>query len=102
MCKTRLAELFNEYPSLSADRDFLAWQNVHFQTVKSLKPISNIYLTKPDKSFGVEILNNQDYIIKMEVILLDPSMFRKIKSVYVCDNTNKMADENRETFAFSL
>lgn len=92
LCKTRLVELPSEYPSLSADRDFLAWQSVHFQTIKSLKPGCGIYLTKPDKSFGVVILNNQDYIIKMVVILHDSSMFRKIVSVDVCDNTNNIAE----------
>lgn len=48
------------------------------------------------------ILNSQDYIDKMEFILYDFSKFRKIGSICVCDNTNKIESENMETVAFCI
>lgn len=88
--KIRLIELSGEYSFLSTDRDFVAWQNVHYKIIKSLKSRSDIYLTRPNKGYGVVILNSQDYISIMEVILHDFSKVRKIGSASTCDNSNKI------------
>lgn len=81
--------LNNEYALLTAEQDFLVWQSVHFQTIKSLKSRNDVYITKPDKGSGIVILNRQDYLDKMASILNDSSMFKIIDPASTCDNTSQ-------------
>lgn len=88
--KAKLLELTNEYSSLLVERDFLAWQGIHFHTIKSLKSRNDVYLTKPDKGAGVVTLNKQDYLDKMNDILNDSTKFRMIGPADTRDNTSKV------------
>lgn len=60
--KVKLLELSSEYSSPTSEHDSLAWQNVHFRSIKSLKSSNAICINKPGKSSGVVILNSQKYI----------------------------------------
>lgn len=85
---------------LSVERDFLAWQIIHYRTIKSLKSRNDMYLTKPDKGSGIVILNKQDYLDKMNNILNNPTKFRMIGPADTCDNTSKV--EARTQNGYSL
>ena len=60
-----------------------------FHAIKSLRSNEQILITKPDKGFGVVILNRSDYIQKMGNIFEDKTKFLIMGSVNLHDNTAK-------------
>ena len=58
-----------------------------FAAIRSLRNNNNIIITKADKSLQVVILNESDYVTKMNSILDDASKFENSGSVEENDNT---------------
>lgn len=98
--KARLLESSNEYASLIAERDFLAWQSVHFRTIKAWRSRNDAHITKPDKFSGVVILNIQEYLDKMTKILSDSSKLKMIGLAGMYDNTSRV-EVRTQMFALS-
>ena len=57
------------------------------QAIKSLRSNKYILITKPDKGFGVVILNRSEYDKKMVAILSDVTKFEYLGPVNEFDNT---------------
>ena len=51
---------------------------MHFESVKQLKMNKGVVLTRPDKGFGLVILNKADYLRRMDAILGDTDEFLKL------------------------
>ena len=85
--KARLADLSHLYCDSTIDsRDFIMHKEC-FRAINRLRKNDNIIITKPDKGFGVVLLNKSDYIDKMNKILDDQSKFRRLGPVSSNDNT---------------
>ena len=70
--KAWLSDVAHAYSGSPIDwGDFLMTKEC-FQAIKALQSNDDIYITKPDKDFGVVILNENDYIRKMGMILTIP------------------------------
>ena len=89
LAKARMVELAHSYSHSPIESGSFILKAPHFQTAKSLKNNSDIYITKPDKGAGVVILNKSEYIDKMNVILSDKTKFKNLGTVIASDNTIK-------------
>ena len=58
-----------------------------FRAINSLRKNDNIIISKPDKGFGVVLLNKSDYVDKMNKILDDGSKFKRLGPVSSNGNT---------------
>ena len=57
------------------------------QAIESLRSNKHIFITKPDKGFGVVILNRSEYDQKMVAILSDVTKFECLGPVNQFDST---------------
>ena len=88
--EARLCDLAHAYCGTPIDlTDFLMHRKC-FEAMKSLRLNSDIIITKPNKGYGVVILNETDYLTKMNSILNDTSKFQNIGPVNDNDNTAEM------------
>ena len=88
--QARLSDLAHAFCGTPVDlEDYFNMHEEHFQAIKSLRCNQQILITKPDKGFGVVILNKSDYIKKMSSILDDKTKFLSMGSVDLHDNTAK-------------
>ena len=49
-----------------------------FNTLKNLLSLKNIIIQKTDKGNSVVLMNNDDYINRMETLISDPAKFQKL------------------------
>ena len=88
--KARLSDLAHAYCGNPIDiGDFLILKEC-IQATRSLRCNENIHITKPDKGFGVVIMNKIDYISKMDFILQGNSKFENLGPSSEFDNTVKI------------
>ena len=84
--KARLTGLAHLYCGGQIDSRDFAFHGECFRALNSLHSNENIVITKPDKGSGVVILNNNDFIDKMQEILDDRSKFVKLGPASSNDN----------------
>ena len=85
--KARLTDLVQLYCGGEIDSRDFAFYGECFQALNSLHSNKNIVITKPDKGSGVVILNQNDFIDKIQVILDNPSKFVKLGPASSNNNT---------------
>ena len=61
-----------------------------FRAINRLRKNDDIIITKPDKGFGVVLLNKSDYVDKMNEILDDQSKFKRLGPLLSNDNTTSI------------
>ena len=66
-------------------RDFTLHEEC-FRAINNLRKNDDIIITKPDKGYGVVLLNKSDYVDKMNNIIHDQSIFKKLGPVSSNDN----------------
>ena len=88
--KARLNDLAHAYCGSPIDVGDSLMSKECLQAIKSLRSNKSIIITKPDKGSGVVILNQTDYVAKMESILHDPTKFLVLGPADSCDNTTKI------------
>ena len=79
--KARLADLAHLYCDNKIDSRGFTMHKECFHAINSLRKHDDIIITKPDKDFGVVLLNKNDYVAKMNKILDDQSKFKRLGSV---------------------
>ena len=85
--KARLADLPCIHCDSKIDAHDFVMKKECFSAINKLRRSDDIIITKPDKVSGVVILNKNDYIKKMDTILLDETKFERIRPTSTCDNT---------------
>ena len=85
--KARLADLPCIHCDSKIDAHDFVMKKECFSAINKLRRSDDIIITKPDKVSGVVILNKNDYIKKMDTILLDETKFECIRPTSTCDNT---------------
>ena len=89
LLKAKLNEVAHSFCGLPIDTSKFSMDNSCLQAIKSLRSNKAILITKPDKGYGVVILNKSDYVNKMECILSDTSKFKFLGPVSEFDKTEK-------------
>ena len=88
--KARLSNLAHAYCGNPIDiGDFLISKE-YIQASRSLRCNENIHVTKPEKGFGVVIMNKSDYISKIYFILKGSSEFENLGPSSENVNTEKI------------
>ena len=82
--------MVHSYGGSSIDKSDFNMQGEFFKTIKSLRDNPNIIICKPDKGPGVAILNDCDYIEKINKVLFDDSKFKCLDTTTANTNIAKI------------
>ena len=85
--KARLADHVHLYCDSTIDSCDFTMHKERFRSINSLRKNNDIIVTKPDKGYGVVLLNKSDYVDKMNKILDNQSKFKRLGPVSSNDNT---------------
>ena len=85
----KLNNLAHSYCNAPINWTDFSMHRVCFQAIKSRRSNNDILIIKPDKGYIVAILDNTDYLAKMETILFDSNRFICLGSVEENDDTAK-------------
>ena len=82
-----LADFVHLYCDSTLDSCNFTMHKECFRAINRLRKNDDIIISKPDKRFGVILLNKSDYVDKMNEIFDDQSKFKRLGPVSSDDNT---------------
>jgi hypothetical protein len=94
--KTKLSDLAYAYSGNPVDRSDFAMRKEFYHSLRNLKQLDDVVITKPDKGTGVVLLDKTAYIAKMSTILGDTSKFVVMGPIATNDNTVKIENTLRK------
>ena len=88
--KARLNDLAHAYVGTPMSSWESNCRSEHFRTFKSLRSNNSIVITRPDKGYGVVILDYQCYVNKMMSLLSETSKFMRLGPVDCFDHSTSI------------
>ena len=86
-CKAAIADICQQYVNQRPDTHGYPLNKQHFETIRDLKKIKDLVITRPDKGNSVVLMSRTDYVKKMKAILLDKTKFVEIGGAIDHDKT---------------